>query len=150
MIKNPTCFKNPDKPSCIDLILTNIPKSLSKSQTLETGLLDFHNLTLTVLEIHYKNQKLLVATFRDYKNFSNESFRQDILSAMERYSNISFADFHSEFLFLLGKQAPDKKRYIRANQKMSMDKELKIKQSGLGLSFVIKTEENRLSNASVV
>ena len=43
---------------------------------------------------------------------------------MERYSNISFADFHSEFLYLLGKHAPVKKRYIRANQKKFMDKEL--------------------------
>ena len=27
IIKQPTCFKNPKKPSCIDLILTNTPKS---------------------------------------------------------------------------------------------------------------------------
>ena len=26
LIKQPTCFKNPEKPSCIDLILTNRPK----------------------------------------------------------------------------------------------------------------------------
>ena len=25
LIKDPTCFKNPDKPSCIDLLLTNFP-----------------------------------------------------------------------------------------------------------------------------
>ena len=52
LIKDPTCFKNPDRPSCIDLLLTNFPKSFSKSQTLETGLSDFHKLTLTVLKIH--------------------------------------------------------------------------------------------------
>ena len=27
MLNKPTCFKNPDKPSCIDLILTNCPRS---------------------------------------------------------------------------------------------------------------------------
>ena len=27
LIKQPACFKNPEKPSCIDLILTNKPKS---------------------------------------------------------------------------------------------------------------------------
>ena len=27
MINKPTCFKNPDQPSCIDLILTNCPRS---------------------------------------------------------------------------------------------------------------------------
>ena len=51
-------------------------------------------MTLTVLKIHYKKQKPLVLKYRDYKNFSNESFRTELLSAMERYSNISFADFH--------------------------------------------------------
>ena len=56
LIKDPTCFKNPDRPSCIDLLLTNFPKSLLKSQTLETGLSDFHKLTLTVPKIHYKKQ----------------------------------------------------------------------------------------------
>ena len=55
LIKDPTCFKNPDKPSCIDLLLTNFPKSFLKSPTLETGLSDFHKLTLTVLKIHYKS-----------------------------------------------------------------------------------------------
>ena len=69
LIKDPTCFKNPDKPSCIDLLLTNFPKSFLKSQTLETGLSDFHKLTLTFLKIHYKKQKPLVVTYRDYKNF---------------------------------------------------------------------------------
>ena len=105
-IKDPTCFKNPDKPLCIDLLLTNFSKSFLISQTLEIGLSDFHKLTLTVLKIYYKKQKPLVITYRDYKNFSNETFRIELLSAMERYSNISFADFHSEFLYLLGKHAP--------------------------------------------
>ena len=54
LIKDPRCYKNPDIPSCIDLLLTNFPKSLLKSQTLETGLLDFHKLTLTVLKIYYE------------------------------------------------------------------------------------------------
>ena len=31
LVKEPTCFKNVENPSCIDLILTNIPLSYSKS-----------------------------------------------------------------------------------------------------------------------
>ena len=27
LVKDPTCYKNPSKPTCIDLILTNFPKS---------------------------------------------------------------------------------------------------------------------------
>ena len=44
-------------------------------------------------KIRYKKQKPLVVTYRDYKNFSNESFWSELLSAKERCNNISFADF---------------------------------------------------------
>ena len=39
---------------------------------------------MTLLKIHYKNQKPLVVTYRDWKNFSNESLGTEFLSAMER------------------------------------------------------------------
>ena len=136
LIKDPTCFKNPDKPSSIDLLLTNFPKSFSKSQTLETGLFDFHKLTLTVLKIPYKKQKPLVVTYRDYKNYPNETFRTELLSAMERYSNISFAGFHSEFLYLLGSMHQLRKDTSELARKLLWTENL-IKQSWLGLSFVI-------------
>ena len=37
LIKDSLFFKNPDKLSYIDLILTNFSKTFDKSQTLETG-----------------------------------------------------------------------------------------------------------------
>ena len=77
LIKDPTCFKNTDKSSFIDLLLTNFPNSLIKSQTLETGLLDFHKLTLTVLKTHYKKQKPLVETYRDYKTSQMKFCKQN-------------------------------------------------------------------------
>ena len=43
LIKQPTCFKNPDNP---DHILTNLPKSFYSSSVYETGLSYFHKLTL--------------------------------------------------------------------------------------------------------
>ena len=51
LIKQPTCFKNPEKPSCIDLILTNRPKSFQTTCVIETGLFDFHRMTVSVLKI---------------------------------------------------------------------------------------------------
>ena len=42
LIKEPTCYKNPDNPSCIDLILINKPPSFQTSCGAETGLFDFH------------------------------------------------------------------------------------------------------------
>ena len=53
--------------------------------------------------------------YTDYKNFSNVSFQTELLSAMQSFNNIYFADFHSEFLYLLGKHALVKNRYIKAN-----------------------------------
>ena len=53
LVKQNTCFKNPDKPTCTDLILTNCPCSFQNTDPLETGLSDFHKLTFTVLKQHF-------------------------------------------------------------------------------------------------
>ena len=37
LIKSLTCFKNPNNPSCIDLILTNSPQSFHSTSTIDTG-----------------------------------------------------------------------------------------------------------------
>ena len=50
LVKDPTCYKNPSKPTCMDLILTNFPKSFQHTQTIETGLSDFRELTLIVVK----------------------------------------------------------------------------------------------------
>ena len=47
LTKNPTCFKNHDKPTCNDLILANRPQSFQSSCTKTKGLSDFHRLTVT-------------------------------------------------------------------------------------------------------
>ena len=38
MINKPTCYKNPNKPTCIDLILTNCVGCFQNSCVVETGL----------------------------------------------------------------------------------------------------------------
>ena len=50
LIKEPTCYKNRDNPSCIDLILTNSPRSFQGSCVVETGLSDFHKLVVTIMK----------------------------------------------------------------------------------------------------
>ena len=51
LIKSNTCFKS--KPgSCIDLILTNKPKSFQNSEVMETGVSDHHALILSFLFCH--------------------------------------------------------------------------------------------------
>ena len=74
LIKQPTCFKNSENPSCIDLILTNKPRSFQSTCVIETGLSDFHRMTVSVLKIHFRKLPPKVVTHRDFKKFENERF----------------------------------------------------------------------------
>ena len=79
VLDKPTCFKNPDKPSCIDLILINCPRSLQNSCVIETGLSDFHKLLVTVMKKTYKNWQPKIITYRSYKYLNNDCFREALL-----------------------------------------------------------------------
>ena len=50
LIRESTCYKNPENPSCIDLFLTNSPYSFQNSGVVETGLSDFHKMIVTVMK----------------------------------------------------------------------------------------------------
>ena len=53
LITEPTCFKNAQNPTLIDLILTNKPKSFHSSMCIETGISDFHKMTVCVLNVQF-------------------------------------------------------------------------------------------------
>ena len=72
MINKPTCHKNPDKPTCADLILKSCPGSFQNSCVIETDLSDFHKMIVTVMKTSYRKIEPMVITYRDYKSFSNE------------------------------------------------------------------------------
>ena len=50
-VKKPTCYKNSDNPSCVDLFLTNRPKCFQSTMTMEIGIPDFRKMVITVLKI---------------------------------------------------------------------------------------------------
>ena len=54
MINRRTSFKNPEKASCIDLILTNPSRNFQNSCAIETRLSDFHKLVVTIMKTTYK------------------------------------------------------------------------------------------------
>ena len=70
--KEPTCFKNPNNPSCIDLFLTNTIRSFQETQVFETGLSDFHKLVVTVLKSTFTKSPLKIMTYKIYRHFSND------------------------------------------------------------------------------
>ena len=122
LIKEPTCFKSVDNPSCIDLILTNHPKCFQNSGVYETGIFNFHKLTFTVHIFRRPNRELsnreitnTLITFRDElirELFSNNMQPDDLA----RFTNIS--------KMILEKKAPLKERYVRYNQAKLMNKKL--------------------------
>ena len=72
MINKPTCYENPDKPTCTDLTLTNCAGYFQNSCVIETGLSDFHTMIATVMKTSYRKIEPMVINYRDYKSFSDE------------------------------------------------------------------------------
>ena len=73
--KEPTCFKNVNKPSCIDLFLTNNSKCFEDCLTLETGLSDFYKLIVTIMKTKHERFPPKIVNYRDYKNFDTKTFK---------------------------------------------------------------------------
>ena len=72
-----TCYKNPDKPSCIDIILTNSPLSFYKSDCLFIGLSDCHKLVLSVFKTTFSKSKPKEIIYTNFKKFNEEDFNQE-------------------------------------------------------------------------
>ena len=72
LIKEPTCYKNPANPSCIDLILTNSLRSFQNSNVVGTGLSDFLRLIVTILKTTFQRLPSKIKNYRDYSNFDHE------------------------------------------------------------------------------
>ena len=104
-------FKNPENPSCIDLILTNCSGSFQNTGVFETGLSDFHKFTFTVLKKYYPKQKPKVVFYRKYKNSRNNSFRSELENELPNYDikNMEYDTFLRTFLKILDKYVPMKK-----------------------------------------
>ena len=74
LIKDATCYKNPENPSSIDLVLINNPFSFKNSCVIETGSSDFHRMVVTVMKTSFERLKPRVISYRDYKFFENKLF----------------------------------------------------------------------------
>ena len=114
LIEKPTCYKNFDKPKWIDLILTNKPSYFQHSNVFETGLSNFHLLTVTKFKMVFQKLEPQVVTYRSYKNFNNDRFQSDIKTCGFDTKDIN--SFKETILSVFNNFAPIKKKYIRANE----------------------------------
>ena len=111
------------KGPCIDLILTNRPRNFQNSSIIETGLSDFHRLTVTVLKTTFRKMPAKIVKYRDYKRFSSVNFYQELRSI--DLFNTSNDFFTSRVMEILNDHAPLKQKYVRANDNPFMTKALR-------------------------
>ena len=82
LVKEPTCFKNPENPSCIDLFLTNSPTSFQNTHAICTGLSDCHKMIVTVMKMSLPKSKPIMRQYRDFRKFELSSFQQNLDEAL--------------------------------------------------------------------
>ena len=154
LVREPTCFKNPDNPSCIDLFLTNCSRSFQDTQVIETGLSDFHKMNLTVLKMFFTKQKHETIFYRNYKKFDNLKFKEALNRELMKHdlNNIDYEDFHEIVLSILNAHAPLKKKHLRANHASFVTKEFRkavMKRARLR-NVYLKNELKQLKQLTII
>ena len=126
LVKEPTCYKNPNNPSCIDLFLTDCARSFHNTCVFETSLSGFHKLVVTLLRSKVESLPPKIISYRTYKQFKEGTFEDLYLSYLNELevSDLSVDLFKMTFLNALNSFAPVKKKYLRANHSKFINKEL--------------------------
>ena len=127
LVKEPNCYKHPNKPSCIDLFLTNCARSFHNTCVFETGLSDFDKLVVTLLRSKSESLSPKNISYRTYKQFNEGKFKDLFLSYLNELgmSDLSVNVFKMIFLKALNSFAPVKKKYLCANHSKFVNKELR-------------------------
>ena len=124
LIKDPTCFKSVENPSCIDVILTNRGACFEGSKTIETGLSDCHKMTVTVMKKYFKKRDPITIIYIDYRSFDGVKFRDELKKELIETHIVTIDSFIATFKDVLDRHAPSKKKMIRGNQAPFMNKTL--------------------------
>ena len=124
MVKEPTCFKNPDNPSCIDLFISNSYRSFMKTTAVSTGLSDFHKMIITVMRTTFPKAEPRTIKYRNYSKYSKVAFGNDLGKRLEQQPT-NYDTFEEIFLKTLDVHAPQKTKVIRANHKPYVNKKMR-------------------------
>ena len=93
--KEAACYRSPNNPSCIDLILTNNSRSFLNTETYFTGLSDCQKLVLSAFETTFSKTRNKEMVYRVFKKFDQDMFSQDFpisLSLKTVHGNTSFQE----------------------------------------------------------
>ena len=122
LVKENTCFKSAENPSCVDLFLTNCSTSFQHTYVISSGI-SGHKMIITVLKTTFKKAKPKEIIYRSYKNLDKCVFTNDLKHKVLNCEN--YTEFESRFLEVLNRHAPLKKRLVRANEVPYMTKALR-------------------------
>ena len=124
LVKEKTCFKSVDNPSCIDLILTNNAMALQSTTTV-TGFSDFHKSVLTVSKTSIAKSKPQKIAYRGYKKFDSVRFNDELKYVLAKEKIMSCTKFDEMFLRIINKHAPKKSKLLLANHASSISEPLR-------------------------
>ena len=85
-IENPTCFES-SKGRCIDLVLKNREHSFMHSKSFETGFSDHDHMIYTILKSTFDKVDPKKNIYRDYKSWSLEKFKQELIWSLHIQRN---------------------------------------------------------------
>ena len=71
LVKHPTCLKDQNNPSSIDLLLTNKTQGFWRTTVREIGLPEFNKMVAAVMKMHFPKMKPTVSMYDKYKTFNN-------------------------------------------------------------------------------
>ena len=127
LVKEKTCFKSLQNPSCIDHLITNSKRSFLNTTVISSGMSDFHKMVVTVMKTKIEKTKAKVILYRNYKKFNDRLFKAELKKSLNDNpeNKINFGIFQETFLRVLNIHAPFKKRHVRANEVPYMTKPLR-------------------------
>ena len=97
LIKQLTCYKNPDNSACIDLIVIKYPRTFQSTCVIETELSDFHLMTLNIMKKTFKKQRTRIINYRSSKHFSQEEFRKSLIDNLSSQIYVNNDDGFNRF-----------------------------------------------------
>jgi len=130
IVKAPTCFKG-QKPTIIDVVISNVHKRLQGVTCFDTGLSDFHRMVLFATKCHNQVRQPQRITYRSYKHFEKNSYIDDINGAPFHVGEIfdsvddSYWFYNQLMKQIIDDHAPLKTRIIRHSQIPYMNGELR-------------------------
>ena len=129
VIKEPTCRKG--LPSLLDVLITNKPKRLQYSSSIDIGLSDFHNLVCAGTKFHVSKRKRTKIFYRSYKKFDETMFVHALSVApfhvSEIFDEVDDAYWMCSTLLqeIVNEHAPIKQKTIKGNHLPYMNGELR-------------------------